>query len=82
MSEPGEKLVRLSVELPAGVTIKTRSKMPTLEVFGGVMSSLFAGKTAHEYRSTTPTILELEFPEAIRPSILEALKKFVTVGRL
>lgn len=79
----GETLVRLSVELPAGVNIKTRSTMPRLEALGQIAQDFFATrKTSTEYRSTTPTVLELEFPETLRSAVETALEKLRTVGRL
>lgn len=79
----GETLVRFSVELPAGVTIKTRSTLPTLEGIGQIAQGIFGGtKTRSEYRSTTPTVLELEFPETLRSSVEAALVRLRTVGRL
>lgn len=78
----GEVMVRLSVELPAGVVIKTRSTMPRLEEFGGLLHSVFKTKNSTEYRATTPVVLELEFPERLRSTVDAALERLRTVGRL
>ena len=82
MTEPGEKIVRLSVELPAGVTVKTRSTMPRLESFSTLIDAFLPRTSSSEHRSNTPTLLELEFPEAMSTSVLDALKRIVTVGRV
>jgi len=78
----GEVLVRLSVELPAGVVIKTRSTMPRLEAFGGLLHSFFKTENSSEYRGSAPVVLELEFPERLRSTVDGALQLLRTVGRI
>jgi len=78
----GESLVRLSVELPAGVVIKTRSVMPTLERLGSLAHSFLKTDHSSEYRAATPVLLELEFSERLRATVDDALVRLRIVGRV
>jgi hypothetical protein len=78
----GESLIRLSVELPAGVVIKTRSTMPRLEAFGSLLHSFVRTENSSEYTGTTPVVLELEFPERLRATVDDALQRLRAVGRV
>lgn len=86
-----ENFVRLSVELPTGVEVKTRTtnKLPEVikNAFGGLFSESFDRireevTDRHSMRSNAPIVLELEFPETLRTEVLAALEKLRTVGRV
>lgn len=86
-----DTFVRLSVELPTGVEVKTRttSKLPEVikNAFGGLFSQGFDRireevTERQSMRSNGPIVLELEFPEALRAEVLAALEKLRTVGRV
>lgn len=87
-----DTFVRLSVELPIGVEVKTRTTTPrTARPFKTSLDSLFHDALGavtssvterHSLRSNTPIVLDLEFPETLRAEVLAALDKLRTVGRV
>jgi hypothetical protein len=84
-----DTFVRLSVELPTGVKVKSRTTVPK-EIKGSTFPfglNLLDGVTtrvseSHSMESNGPIVLELEFPETLRAAVLEALDKLRTVGRV
>jgi len=68
-----ERFVRLKIQVPAGVTVRTRSVKSRdggLLGFGGLFQS-----SVQESTSDTPVTLELDVPDSELPKLLAQLKR-------